>query len=92
MRKDDGRAIPTFINQALLNEDITIFGAGLQTRSPQYISDLIAGILALESDVVEPIMCNPVEMSMIELSKLIIRLADLRVSWCLIIRFRKMIH
>ena len=78
MRKDDGRAIPTFINQALLNEDITIFGAGLQTRSPQYISDLIAGILALtKSDVVEPVnIGNPVEMSMIELSKLIIRLAD----------------
>ena len=77
MRKDDGRAIPTFINQALLNEDITIFGAGLQTRSPQYISDLIAGIWLSKSDVVELInVVNPVEMSMIELSKLIIRLAD----------------
>ena len=47
MRVNDGRAVPTFIAQALRNEDVTIFGSGSQTRSFCYISDLVAGILKL---------------------------------------------
>lgn len=77
MKHDDGRAIPAFINQAIRNEDMTIFGEGLQTRSIQYISDLIRGILLLaESDVTFPInIGNPYEITMIELAGLIKRLA-----------------
>lgn len=77
MRSDDGRAIPTFIVQALHNEDITIFGDGTQTRSIQYVSDLIRGILKLaDSDTNLPInIGNPAEVTMIELAAIIKRLA-----------------
>src|SRR5215475_14270177 len=52
MRIKDGRAVPTFIAQALRNEDVTIFGKGSQTRSFCYISDLVDGIIRLaESDI-----------------------------------------
>src|SRR5215475_12172067 len=52
MRIKDGRAVPTFIAQALCNEDVTIFGKGSQTRSFCYISDLVDGIIRLaESDI-----------------------------------------
>ena len=47
MRPADGRAIPTFIRQALAGEPITVSGDGMQTRSVCYVSDLVAGILAL---------------------------------------------
>jgi len=78
MQADDGRAIPTFISQAILNEKITIFGDGSHTRSPQYISDLVGGILALvDNAVVEPVnIGNPIEMTILELALLIVKLAD----------------
>jgi len=47
MRPDDGRALPAFFSQAIKNEDITIFGDGLQTRSFCYVGDLVNGIYAL---------------------------------------------
>ncbi|MCO5232462.1 MAG: SDR family oxidoreductase [Chitinophagales bacterium] len=47
MRVNDGRAIPAFMSQALKNEDITLFGSGLQTRSFCYVNDLIEGIFRL---------------------------------------------
>lgn len=77
MRPDDGRAIPTFITQALRNEDITIFGDGLKTRSIQYVSDLIRGICLLaHSDVTLPVnIGNPYEITMFELAALIKRLS-----------------
>lgn len=77
MRANDGRAIPTFINQAIRNEDITIFGDGHQTRSPQYVSDLVNGVIKLaKSEVTLPVnMGNPTEMSMLDLAETIIRLA-----------------
>ncbi len=77
MRHDDGRAIPTFITQALRNEDMTIFGDGSQTRSIQYVSDLVRGILLLAySDVRLPVnIGNPHEITMLELAALIKRLA-----------------
>ncbi len=56
MRPDDGRALPTFIGQALKGEDITVFGDGSQTRSFCYVTDLIDGIFKLlMSNEIEPV-------------------------------------
>jgi len=76
MRINDGRAVPTFIAQALKNEDVTIFGKGSQTRSFCYISDLVAGIIRLaESNVNDPVnIGNPHEMSIEEMARLIIKM------------------
>ena len=78
MRKDDGRAIPSFVDQALHDDDITIFGDGKQTRSICYVDDLIRGIYALmQSDYHEPVnIGNPSEMSMIELAEKIVRISE----------------
>jgi len=80
MRLDDGRAIPAFMTQAIRGEPLTVFGDGSQTRSLQYISDLIDGIWRLMlSSVSEPInIGNPQEMTVLELAKRIIRLAGSR--------------
>lgn len=69
MRLDDGRVIPNFIQQALKNEPLTIYGEGNQTRSFCYVDDLIDGIYRLLlSDIHEPVnIGNPVEMSVLEL-------------------------
>lgn len=71
MRLDDGRVIPNFIQQALRNEPLTIYGEGKQTRSFCYVDDLIDGIYRLLlSDVHEPVnIGNPVEMSVLELAQ-----------------------
>jgi dTDP-glucose 4,6-dehydratase len=53
MRDNDGRVVPNFINQALKNEDITVYGNGTQTRSFCYVSDLIEGIYRLMESVVK---------------------------------------
>ena len=76
MRVHDGRAVPNFIAQALRNEDVTIFGSGKQTRSFCYISDLVTGIIALmESSVNDPVnIGNPLEMTIEEMARLIIRM------------------
>lgn len=73
MRKNDGRAIPTFINQALKGEPITVFGDGTQTRSFCFISDLVDGILKLlNSKVYTPInLGNPEEINILELARII---------------------
>lgn len=70
MRKDDGRAIPTLIMQALNNEPMTVFGDGSQTRSFCYVSDLITGIYRLmRSDTNLPVnLGNPDEMTLVELA------------------------
>ncbi len=70
MRLDDGRVIPNFIQQALRNEPLTIYGEGTQTRSFCYVDDLIEGIYRLLlSDTHEPVnIGNPVEMSVLELA------------------------
>ena len=54
MRPHDGRAIPTFLRQALANRPITVFGDGSQTRSFCYVSDLIRGIIALAESGLPP--------------------------------------
>lgn len=81
-RPNDGRVVPTFINQALRNQPITVFGKGSQTRSFQYISDLVAGILRLmESGCQEPVnIGNPTEMTVLEFAHLIIRLTHSQSS------------
>ncbi len=76
MRVNDGRAVPTFISQALRNEDVTIFGDGSQTRSFTYVSDLVDGVIRLmQSDVNEPVnIGNPHEMTIEEIAATIIRM------------------
>ena len=80
MRRDDGRAIPNFITQALAGHDLTIYGDGSQTRSISYVSDLVQGIhRLLMSDVHTPVnIGNPVEMTMMELAERIIELTGSR--------------
>jgi dTDP-glucose 4,6-dehydratase len=80
MRLQDGRAIPNFIRQALLGEDITVFGDGAQTRSFCYISDLVEGIYrVLMSGAVMPVnLGNPQEMTILDLARSIIRLTNSR--------------
>jgi dTDP-glucose 4,6-dehydratase len=76
MRPDDGRAIPTFISQALHDQSITVHGTGSQTRSITYVSDLVRGILLLlDSTETGPINCGTEhELTMVELAELIIKL------------------
>jgi dTDP-glucose 4,6-dehydratase len=76
MRVSDGRAVPTFIPQALKGEDITIFGDGQQTRSFTYISDLVDGIIRLmTSDINEPVnIGNTHELTIEQIARTIIRM------------------
>ncbi len=74
MRPYDGRAIPTFLRQALQDRPITVFGDGSQTRSFCYVDDLIRGIIALsESGYHDPVnIGNPNEFTLLELAKEVI--------------------
>jgi dTDP-glucose 4,6-dehydratase len=76
MRVNDGRAVPTFIPQALKGEDITVFGDGQQTRSFTYITDLVDGIIRLMlSDENDPInIGNPRETTIKQIAETIIRM------------------
>ena len=78
MQLNDGRVVTNLIVQALNNEDITIYGDGSQTRSFSYVDDTVAGILALmESDKYDVFnIGNPNEMSVKELSTVILKLTD----------------
>jgi dTDP-glucose 4,6-dehydratase len=78
MRRADGRAVPNFINQALADEDLTVYGEGKQTRSICHISDLVRGIYKLMlSDVRTPVnLGNPSELSMVQLAEKIIALSE----------------
>jgi dTDP-glucose 4,6-dehydratase len=80
MRRNDGRAVPNFITQALRDEPLTIYGDGSQTRSLCYVDDLVEGIVRLlETDYSEPVnLGNPEEVSMLELATLIRRLSGSR--------------
>ncbi len=73
MRPDDGRAVPTFIRQALAGEPLTVAGDGSQTRSIQYVDDLVEGCLRLlRSTLAGPInIGNPSEVAIDELAVLI---------------------
>ena len=80
MRLNDGRAIPAFIGQALSGAPLTVFGDGGQTRSFQYITDLIDGLWRLmQAPVNDPVnIGNPHEMTLLDLAKRIIKLTGAR--------------
>jgi dTDP-glucose 4,6-dehydratase len=80
MRLTDGRAIPTFIRQALTGLPLTVYGDGSQTRSFTYVSDLVDGIWKLmQAPVNDPVnLGNPREMTLLELAKQIVRLSSSR--------------
>ena len=73
MRPQDGRAIPTFLRQALTGQPITVFGDGSQTRSFTYVDDLVAGMIALqESGEHDPVnIGNPNEFTLLELAEIV---------------------
>jgi dTDP-glucose 4,6-dehydratase len=75
MRPYDGRAIPTFVRQALENKPLTIFGDGSQTRSFCYVDDLISGLYALAaSDEHYPVnLGNPSEFTILELAETVLK-------------------
>lgn len=78
MNPDDGRVVSNFIVQALKGQDISIFGTGLQTRSFQYVDDLIEGMVRMmgtQDSVIGPVnIGNPNEFTMLELATKVIEL------------------
>ena len=79
MARNDGRVVSNFITQALANNDITIYGAGEQTRSFCYVSDLTAGLIKLmnKENFTGPVnLGNPVELTIKQIAEKIIILAD----------------
>lgn len=78
MRLRDGRVVPNFIAQALRGEPLTLYGDGMQTRSFQFVSDLVEGIYRLlQSDEVEPVnIGNPGEFTIKEFAELVNELVD----------------
>jgi dTDP-glucose 4,6-dehydratase len=75
MRPHDGRAIPTFVRQALANEPLTVFGDGSQTRSFCYVDDLIRGLvlLAASGEHLPVNIGNPQELTLLELAKTVVK-------------------
>ncbi|MFL5907355.1 MAG: NAD-dependent epimerase/dehydratase family protein, partial [Solirubrobacterales bacterium] len=80
MRPHDGRAIPTFLRQALQDKPLTVFGDGSQTRSFCYVDDLIRGLVALaESDAHLPVnIGNPDEYTLTQLAEAVIEVTGSR--------------
>jgi dTDP-glucose 4,6-dehydratase len=78
MRLKDGRVVPNFIQQALRGEPLTAYGDGMQTRSFQYVDDLVEGIYRLLlSDEVEPVnIGNPGEFTIAEFAEIVNRLTE----------------
>jgi dTDP-glucose 4,6-dehydratase len=76
-RPDDGRVVPSFISQALAGTPLTVFGDGTQTRSLQYVDDLVEGIVRLmHSDEYRPVnIGNPVEHTVREIADMVIELS-----------------
>jgi len=76
MRRDDGRAVPNFLTQALAGEALTVYGDGQQTRSFCYVDDLVEGLYRLLlSDVHDPVnLGNPSEITILELAEMTNRL------------------
>jgi dTDP-glucose 4,6-dehydratase len=77
MQVSDGRAVPNFMAQAIRGEPLTVYGDGSQTRSLQYVSDLVRGILAVleRGDEMPVNLGNPSEVTVLELAETIVRLA-----------------
>lgn len=83
LAKDDGRVVSNFIDQALKGEDLTVYGDGKQTRSFQYIDDLIDGLILMmnQDDFIGPVnMGNPHEITINELAEKIIELTGSKSS------------
>jgi dTDP-glucose 4,6-dehydratase len=82
MRLRDGRVVPNFIQQAVRGEALTAYGDGMQTRSFQYVSDLVEGVYRLlHSDEVEPVnIGNPGEFTIRQFAEIINRLTDNRAG------------
>src|SRR5204863_2217555 len=80
MRPHDGRAVPTFLRQALQDKPVTVFGDGSQTRSFCFVDDLVSGLVALmESDVHLPVnLGNPDEFTLLELANAVIEVTESR--------------
>ena len=80
MQVADGRAVPNFMAQAIKNEPITVYGDGSQTRSLCYVSDLVRGVLAVleRGDEMPVNLGNPHEVTVLDLAKIIVRLAGSR--------------
>jgi len=78
MRPHDGRAIPTFVRQALENKPLTVFGDGSQTRSFCYVDDLIEGLykLAMSDEHLPVNLGNPTELNLLELAKTVIHVTS----------------
>jgi dTDP-glucose 4,6-dehydratase len=78
MRPFDGRAIPTFVRQAIAGLPITVFGDGSQTRSFCYVSDLVRGLIALaESGLHDPVnIGNPDEFTLLSLAEIVVELTE----------------
>ncbi|WP_178990235.1 UDP-glucuronic acid decarboxylase family protein [Winogradskyella schleiferi] len=80
MHPQDGRVVSNFIMQALKGDDITIFGAGNQTRSFQYVDDLVEGTIRMmesRDGFVGPVnIGNPIEFTMLELAEIVIELTN----------------
>jgi nucleoside-diphosphate-sugar epimerase len=77
MREDDGRMIPNFISQALSNRPLTVHGDGSQTRSIQYVEDLIEGTLRLmrSSERLPVNLGNPQELGVCQVAEMILELS-----------------
>jgi dTDP-glucose 4,6-dehydratase len=80
MRRNDGRAIPTFVRQALENKPLTVFGDGSQTRSFCYVDDMIKGIylLAMSKEHLPINLGNPNEFTILALAEAVIRVTESR--------------
>ena len=78
MRPHDGRAIPTFVRQAVENKPLTVFGDGSQTRSFCYVDDLIQGLyaLAMSGEHLPVNLGNPTELSLLDLAQTVIRVTS----------------
>jgi len=80
MNPNDGRVVSNFIVQALRGENITIYGDGLQTRSFQYVDDLVEGMIRTmntDDDFLGPVnLGNPNEFTMLELAKMVLKLTN----------------
>ena len=82
MRAHDGRAIPTFLRQALMGQNLTVFGDGSQTRSFCYVDDLVRGLIALaESGEHLPVnLGNPTEFTLRELAEKVIEISGAKAE------------
>jgi dTDP-glucose 4,6-dehydratase len=78
MRSHDGRAIPTFVRQAVENKPLTVFGDGSQTRSFCYVDDLIRGLylLAVSDEHLPVNLGNPSEFTILELAEAVLRVTE----------------